>query len=248
MPKNNEINYRRILYLILIIDASASMNERGKMECANIAVSELVEELKSNKDNYDADIRIFPIAVSSEQEPFLFSEPIILDDYTYSDLKASGRTPFAPAFETLARQLSKDKWFSSDMETSFYHPNIILWSDGYSTDSTERLAEALNTLHSNKYFEQASKVAIGIGNKYDRNMLESFTGSSDTVIEVSDKQQLLESIKFIAMTTAFLKSNTLISDAAEEAVRKANLKNNQTNDPLDYRDGYDTAYDQHDLR
>ena len=118
-----------------------------------------------------------------------------VDDYQYlTRLKAEGRTDLGEAFEELSKKLSKKEFLNSSSVS--YAPVIFLLTDGYATDDA---IGGLEKLQHNNWYKYGLKVALGIGEKFDEEILKRFTGNPELVVTEETLDKLAKLIKTIAI-------------------------------------------------
>jgi uncharacterized protein YegL len=105
----------------------------------------------------------------------------------WQDLEAQGISPFGQAFRELERRLNRAT--ISPNGERFAAPVIVFTSDGFACDDWEK---PLQQLWNNRYYQVASKIAIGFGEDADTQLLRKMTGSNETVICVENRQELVE--------------------------------------------------------
>ena len=193
---------RKLLPIIYVLDTSTSM-EGEKIAIVNKAMKDTVEVLRSvSNKNPTAELKIGVLQFSSGAEWVTSNGLVFLDDYYWNDLVAGGLTDLGSAFEELHKKMSKTEGFF-DSKIGYKNPVIIFMSDGYPTDDYKPKLEALN--NANKWFKDAVKIAIAIGDEADTNILQEIVGSSEAVLSDSNDLEKLEK-----------------QAAAEKAVQKVN--------------------------
>lgn len=173
---NNEEIPRKMMVLFFLIDTSGSM-EGTKIGEVNSAIEEILPELADVSDsNPDAEVKLAILSFNSEVR-WITPEtgPVDPAVYVWRDLDAVGLTRMGAAFEELESKLHADKFMKS--ATSSYAPVIFLMSDGVPTETDEQFQSGLKKLKANKWFQAGIKVALGIGQKADLDVLEAFTGT-----------------------------------------------------------------------
>ena len=86
-------------------------------------------------------------------------------------------------------------------------------TDGYPTDD---YASGLEALKGNRWFRSSLKIALGIGDSFDSDVLESFTGNPELVLKASNGRQLAELIRFASITSSAVGSRSIGADSAAE--------------------------------
>lgn len=160
------ISEPRAIPVIIIADASGSMNEDGKIEALNHSIRDMIKSF-SEEARVRAEIRVGMISFSGESaKTHLPLAPAnkILD---IQPLAAAGGTPMGKAFD-LARELIEDK---EQIDSRAYKPVLILVSDGQPTDDWEK---SFDSLCKSERAQKATRFALAIGNDADEEMLKKF--------------------------------------------------------------------------
>lgn len=193
---------RKTMVLFFLADTSGSMTGT-KIGSMNDAIRETVPDLKDlSSENPDAAIKIAALQFNSDIS-WLYPQPIDSEDFSWNDLRAGGLTSFGSALRELNTRLSKEQFLQE--AAGSYAPVIILLSDGEPTDEYK---QELENIKKNNWFKHAIKIAIAIGNDADKNMLSEFTGNSEAVIEVHNKQALKAIIRFVSVTSSQVNSKS----------------------------------------
>lgn len=204
---NDEIP-RKMMVLFFVIDTSGSMSG-VKMGEVNSAIEEILPELKDISDsNPDAEVKIAILSFNSEVR-WITPEtgPVDPGVYLWRDLNANGVTRMGAAFEELESKLHGDKFMKS--ATSSYAPVIFLMSDGMPTETEEQFQSGLNKLKANKWFKSGIKVALGIGQDADLDVLEAFTGTKEAVLQTNNVKKLKAMIQFVSVTSSQIASQSV---------------------------------------
>lgn len=187
---------RRVMVLFFIVDTSASMNGE-KIASLNVAVREVIPTVSElAAENSDALIKIAVMEFSSGME-WMYPQPIEVEKFQWRDLEAGGLTCLGEACTELCTQLSTKAYMAEP--TGSFAPAIILMSDGEPTDDYKR---GLEKLKGNPWFRDAIKVAIAIGNDANQDILVEFTGNSEAVLTVHNKEQLKKIIHFVSVRSS----------------------------------------------
>lgn len=210
---------RRVMVLFFIVDTSASMDGE-KITSLNVAVKEvipIVSELSA--ENPDAQIKIAAMEFSSGVE-WMYPQPIEAEKFQWRDLEAGGLTGLGEACAELCGKLSTKAYMTQ--ATGSFAPAIILMSDGEPTDDYKR---GLEKLKGNNWFKAAIKVAIAIGNDANQGILAEFTGNSEAVLTVHNKEQLKKIIHFVSVTASQVASKTAsVGKDAPETKQEENVE------------------------
>lgn len=213
---------KKSLVIFFLIDTSRSMVGK-KIGELNTVMEELIPEIRKVGEA-DTDVKVAVLTFGT-QVRWMYSEPILIEDFEWSRLRADGVTNMGEAFRELSARMSRNSFLNSPSLS--FAPVIFLMTDGYPSDDYK---EALEELKQNSWYKYGLKAALGIGNEANDEMLEEFTGSKDTVVHAYSGGQLAQMIKIIAVTSAQIgsKSMTLSDDVNhelnEEEVRAAKQK------------------------
>ncbi len=220
---------RKVLTLFYLVDTSGSMSG-AKIAALNTAVREtlpIIQEI--SKNNPDAKIKIAVLEFSSGCE-WMYPNPIDVESFEWRDLLASGLTSLGEAYENLSQKLSYSHGFMQEATGSFA-PVILLLSDGFPTDD---VGHGLQKLKSNKWFNVATKVAIGIGDDAFKQSLVDFTGNDEAVLTVHNIDELKKIIRMVSITASRVnsKSTSVGKDAPDKAIETINtIQKDISDDP-----------------
>lgn len=200
---DNESIPRRRMTLFFVIDTSGSM-VGSKIGSVNDAIENVLPMIGEISDeNPDAEINVAALEFSTGTR-WLYDEPKEAKDFIWQKVEADGLTSLGEACEELNKKLSRNGGFMSSPSGCFA-PAIILLSDGGPTDNFEY---GLTTLQKNKWYKNAIKIAIAIGDDADKEVLKRFTGSSEAVITVHNIDALKKMIRIIAITSSQIGSKS----------------------------------------
>lgn len=185
---------RKVLPLLYVIDTSGSMvGER--IAAINVAMKQTVEILREiDLENSSIQLKLGVLTFSSVVN-WLTDGLTSMSDFFWSDLTAAGRTLMGEALGTLNDKLSRKEFLAS--ETGFLIPIIIFISDGNPAD-IDVFGENLKLLKENKWFTNAIKICIAIGDDVDKNYFADISGNESLVIEVTGIEVLPDFIKMIS--------------------------------------------------
>ena len=219
---------KKNLVMFFLIDTSGSM-KGTKMGELNTAIEELIPEIRRT-GAADTDIKIAVMTFSSDVA-WITPQPVPIETFEWSRLRADGETNMGAAFSELNNKLSRSAFMSTPSLS--YAPVIFLMTDGYPSDDYRQYIDILN---SNSWFKYAVKTALAIGSDPNDEMLELFTGDKDAVIHSSTGDELVQIIKKIAVTSAQIGSRSMTlssytgSETTEDDVYSA--KQNQLGQQL----------------
>lgn len=198
---------KKSMVIFFVIDTSESM-KGDKIKDLNDIMREMLPDL-AGVGGANTDVKYAVLSFSSGCQ-WETPEPLPVDDQkSWKDLEASGITDLGMALDELNMMLSRKKFLKSPALS--YAPVIFLMSDGYPTDNYKK---ALESLKQNNWYKYGIKVALGIGEYFNKKVLEEFTDNIELVVKASNKKQLLRLVRTIAVTSSQIgsKSMTLSKD------------------------------------
>ena len=192
----------RPLPIFILADTSGSM--RGeKINELNLALREMLTAL-NEADDIRGKFQLSVIAFGGEVRLVQPLEDIT--GLTLSELTASGNTPMGQAFE-IVQEMIEDR----EIVTSrAYTPTIVLISDGIPTDCSEEMYrrknyfdwEPLKNLHSGERSSKCQRLALGIGEDADTEMLKAFIDNPEVpVIRTKDASGIAKFFRWVTMST-----------------------------------------------
>ena len=201
---------RKSLVIFFLIDTSGSM-KGTKMGELNAVMEELIPEIR-RVGEADTDVKIAVLTFSTSVM-WMYSEPISIEEFEWTRLRADGVTSMGAAFKELNIRMSRNSFLNSPSLS--FAPVIFLMTDGYPSDDYKA---GLKELQANSWYKFGLKAALGIGSEANDNVLAEFTGSADTVVHAYSGGQLAQMIKIIAVTSSQIgsKSMTLSDDTSHE--------------------------------
>ena len=237
----NEEIPRKIMVIFFIVDTSGSM-DGTKIGEVNSAIEETLSALKDISDsNPDAEVKLAILSFNSEVR-WITPEtgPVDPGLYVWRDLDAAGLTRMGAAFEELESKLHADKFMKS--ATSSYAPVMFLMSDGEPTETEEKFLSGLNKLKANKWFKAGIKVALGIGQDSDLDVLKAFTGTKEAVLQTDDYTKLKSMIQFVSVTSTEVASQSVsggIKDDGSLKTKQEQVEEKIQEFAIDNTDGLD---------
>lgn len=195
---------RRVMVIFFIIDTSGSM-KGTKIGQVNTASEDIMKEIKKlSEDNTSAEIKVCVLDFATKAT-WMTSAPVSVEaeEYKWDYVEAGGLTAMGDAFRKLNEALSKNSFMNE--KAGSFAPVLFLMSDGEPTDDYRN---GLEVLKCNNWFKAAIKVAIGIGDDANLNVLEEFTGSKESVVTTHTPEELKKWIQFIAMTSSQIGSQS----------------------------------------
>ena len=194
----------RALPVFILLDVSDSMSGE-KIETVNVALKEMINSFKKI-ENPKGIIELCLVTFGGSQANVIKPLSKITDQDSYV-LTASGNTPMGMAFEKVAEMIEDKDVVSSRA----YTPTIVLISDGNPTDynvagkSVEEIMswEALSKIHSGTRSSKATKLAMGIGNDVDVNILKAFINNNEIpVISAKDNNTIQKFFEWVTMSVS----------------------------------------------
>ena len=178
---------KRPLNFFWVVDCSGSMTG-DKIAKVNYAIQSTIPDMQqAAADNTNAQLLVQAMKFSTGAT-WMTSQPVKIEDYTWTDLTTNGWTDLGKAFELLIGQLTMPP-----MSERALPPVIVLLSDGQPTDSYK---ESLDKLLKLPWGRKSVRIAIAIGADADRKVLEEFTGNSELVLDANNPQALIAMIKW----------------------------------------------------
>ncbi|MBO6307928.1 MAG: VWA domain-containing protein [Oribacterium sp.] len=201
---------KKSLVIFFLIDTSGSMRGK-KIGELNTVMEELIPEIR-RVGEADTDVKVAVLTFSTDVT-WMYSEPISIEDFEWSRLRADGVTSMGEAFKELSSRMSRNSYLNSPSLS--FAPVIFLMTDGYPSDDYKAGLEALQA---NSWYKFGLKAALGIGSEANDDMLAEFTGTKDTVVHAYSGGQLAQMIKVVAVTASQIgsKSMTLSDETNEE--------------------------------
>lgn len=189
----------RPLHFIWICDSSGSMSVDGKIQELNFAIKEAIPHMRKVADeNPNAEVLVRVLRFSSGAQ-WHISQPTPVADFEWTDLSAEGVTDMGKAISMVADQLK-----IPPMTDRALPPVLVLISDGQPTDDFEG---GLKALMDQPWGMKAIRVAIGIGEDADYEVLQKFIGHPEiTPLKANNPETLVRYIKWVS--TAVLESGS----------------------------------------
>ena len=192
----------RSLPVFVLADTSGSMGGE-KINELNLALREMLNAL-NNVDDIRGKFQLSVITFGGDVKVI---QPLAdISKITLSELTASGNTPMGQTFEVV-REMIEDREVVSSRA---YTPTIVLISDGLPTDCTEEMYrrknyfdwEPLKALHSGERSSKCQRLALGIGEDADADMLKAFINNPEIpVIKTSDASGIAKFFRWVTMST-----------------------------------------------
>ncbi|MDT0443983.1 MULTISPECIES: tellurium resistance protein [unclassified Streptomyces] len=188
----------RPLHFIWLLDCSGSMGINGKITQLNYAIREAIPEMrKAADDNPGAELLVRAVTFSSGASWHL-AAPTAIQDFTWEDVYAHSTTDLGAALRLTSEALK-----TPPMPGRALRPVLALVSDGLPTDDWR---SGLRDIDATPWGKRAVRVAIGIGEDADREMLKEFLANPEQEpLRVKNPKQLVAAIRWastVAVATA----------------------------------------------
>jgi len=205
----------RPLHFFWIVDCSGSMMGE-KIGTVNNAIQNVIPEMANEaRDNPNAQLCVQTLKFCSGAH-WLTEEPVLVEDYAWDDLQASGVTDMGEAFRMLGMKLQMPP-----MPQRALPPVLVLLSDGAPTDD---YMTHLNDLLALPWGKKSVRIAISIGSDADDEMLAKFTGCPELVLQANSAPALVKMIKW---------ASTAASQVSAPASRPAARAKNDLDDAFE---------------
>lgn len=210
---------KRIVDLFMLFDCSWSM-EGQKIAAANQSMRESTNELQDvAKQHPELEYRMRCISFADDAHWHIGSDPVEIPRLAWTDLSARGCTATGAAVRMLTDAIGLDS-----MPKRGLPPVMVLISDGANTDGDD-YDKAIAQLNKEPWGAKAVRLAIGIGDGYDREQLEKFTNHPEIgVLEARNAVDLANHIRYATVTATLASSQTF--------TQPGSLKNNVALPPV----------------
>ena len=191
--KEFTVNQARPLPVFLLLDASGSMAESGKIDALNRAVQEMLATFAAEPD-VRAGIQIGAIAFGGDVRVHLPLLPAEDAKTKWRPLVAQGNTPLGATLTKL-RVMIEDQTL---VPSRSYRPTLVLVSDGQPNDEWQApLKQLLESARASK----AARMAMAIGADADITMLQSFLNSAESkVFQAHEARDIHKFFKWVTMS------------------------------------------------
>lgn len=175
----------KIVPIILILDTSGSMADKP-IKKLNKAVRKMIKNLSANiKENLL--YQLAAVTFNSEAKIFLpYTSVENISDLP--QLQASGGTALGAAL-TLAKNL-----IENETPENWQNPIIILAIDGFPVDDYEK---PLQDFISGGRSEKSLRIAVGIGENFDKEILKSFATKKNLRIKIKSAADIVDTFNLI---------------------------------------------------
>lgn len=189
----------RPLPIFVLADVSGSMSG-AKINELNLALRDMVSAL-NGVDDVRGKFQLSVITFGDQSVDIV--QPLAdVGEVDLPELVANGGTPMGAAFEKLALMLEDREVVSSRA----YAPTVVLISDGMPTDynggKNYSNWEPLAMLHSGPRAAKCQRLAMGIGDDADMDMLRAFVNNpAIPVIKASGAKGIASFFRWVTMST-----------------------------------------------
>jgi len=203
---------KKKMVMFLVIDVSGSMAGK-KIGAVNTAIEEVIPELRGIGGS-DAEIEM-AVLVFSNTVNWLYQSPVSVNDFQWRRLEAVGETYLGAALKALNEKMSKNAFLSAP--SGALAPAVFYMSDGQPSDEWQKpLAELKN----NRWYQNAIKVAVAIGDDADEGVLAQLTGNPESVTKVHRPEHLKQMVRFVTLTSSKIGSQSRPTDTGGQVQTK----------------------------
>lgn len=189
----------RPLPIFVLADVSGSMSG-AKIQELNLALRDMVSSL-SNVTDIRGKFQLCVISFGNNTINVV--QPLVdLANVSLTELTAEGNTPMGGAFDLVYTMIEDRAVVSSRA----YAPTIVLISDGIPTDSPSSHDYnnwvPLAKLHSGQRTSKSQRLAMGIGDDADMDMLKAFVKNDQIpVIKSNGAKGIASFFRWVTMST-----------------------------------------------
>jgi len=160
-----------------------------KIQSLNAAIRESIPEMKQVADDNPSGQLLVRVIEFSSGARWRNTQPIPIENFTWTDLTAGGVTDMGKALSMVADQLKMPP-----MPERALPPVLVLVTDGQPTDDYK---EGLKEIKDLPWGRKAVRIAIGIGQDCDFDVLEEFIGNSEIKpLQANNPETLARYIKW----------------------------------------------------
>ena len=205
------------LHLFFVLDTSGSMKDNRAIEQLGEGMRATLEVLKSKfEKSSDVRLKVAVMEFNTGARWITGGENHLEDIEDFQAIRveemgftAQGMTYMGYALKMLAEGLSRNTMMKSP--TGNKCPIIIFLTDGYPTDNWR---SALEKIRENKWYQQAIKIGIALGEKADKDVLAQIVGTSEAVVTVEKTNDLAKMIQVLSVTASLSGSSSNRSRAS----------------------------------
>ena len=180
----------KALPVLLLLDVSGSM-QGEKIESLHAAVQEMAADFV-RQGVREIHIKIAVITFGASVDcPVRYTDA---RDLRLPQFTAEGMTPLGTALE-MAKDMFEDK---EETKGYWYRPAVVLVSDGYPTDE---YSAPLNAFIATGRSAKAQRMAVGIGDDADEEMLRRFVSDETFLFHADGASDIAAQFKLATMST-----------------------------------------------
>ena len=200
------------LHMFYLLDTSGSMEGEGIAQL-NSGMRETIRILRDKfETSGDAHLRISVMTFSNAAQwvtgtPDSKYSEYIEDFIDFPEQTAAGLTHLGDALKLLNKGLSRTEMLESP--TGNKRPIIILMSDGAPNDDWQ---SALREIQQKKWFQQAIKIGIALGDQADEDMLAELVGDREGVLRITNMSQFASMLVAVSVTSSLAGSKSVVND------------------------------------
>ena len=210
---------KKVLPVILLLDASGSMSNNGNINTLNEAVKDMLQSFADASDN-NADIHVAIVKFGGDAQivmPLQLAGDVLKN---YNDLRADGTTPLGKALTLAKQNIIERKDVIPSAGT--YRPMVVLVSDGMPNDDWRG---PLDMFVKNGRSAKCSRMAMGIGVPKGTpaySVLEEFVSDKEFVFSADQADHIKNFFKFVTISTiAMTSASSARATASAQAVFNA---------------------------
>ena len=203
----------RPLHFIFLADCSGSMMG-DKIQSLNHAIREAIPHMQEvAHGNPNAEVLVRAVRFASGAQ-WHVSQATPVDQFTWTDLTASGTTDMGRALELVADTLK-----TPPMPERALPPVLVLISDGQPTDAFDT---GLRQLMAEPWGKKAVRLSIAIGGDADTAVLQKFIGHAELQpLQANNAEDLVKYIRWAS--TAVLKAASSPASQTQAAPTGVNV-------------------------
>ncbi len=193
----------RTLPVFLLIDVSGSMRGK-KIDTVNVAIKEMINTFKGIENPRG----VINLCIITFDDQATVIKPLsAISDADVFELQAGGNTSMGLSFEKVTEMIEDYNVVSSRS----YTPTIVLISDGNPTDyrvygkDEEQIKKwpSLNKLHTSERSSKAVRLAMGIGDDVNLELLKAFVNNPQIpIIRGKDNSTISKFFQWVTMTVS----------------------------------------------
>lgn len=189
---------KKVLPVILLLDASGSMSDNGKIGTLNEAVREMLQSFaEASTNNVDIHVAVVKFGGDAQIAMPLGAASTLSENY--GDLRAGGMTPLGKALTLAKQNIIERKDVIPSAGT--YRPMVVLVSDGMPNDEWHApLDSFVKQGRSSKCTRMAMGIRVPKGTPA-YSVLEEFVSDKEFVFSADQADQIKNFFKFVTIST-----------------------------------------------